>query len=372
LLAPHHKEEATIHDIHPYFASFNPAIPRTFIEWFTGKGDVVLDPFCGSGTTLVEARLEGRPCIGIDVNPLACLISKVKTTPIPEAQLERTKDLLNGIIEDLHAIHGQSTLVGRPVPVISKIPDFLRRDFWFKPSVLRELGVIRAHIDNIKNKDLRDLCSVALSSIIVKVSNQAHESRYQRIDKKVGLYEPFSLFEAKLKAMVGRVREFALLAENSFTRIACQDLRYCTVEDEIADLIVTSPPYLNAWDYNLYQKFRLHWLGFDHLSLRRAEIGAHLKHSYIDDPVGEYSNDLDLCLRQMFRMLRKEGICCIVIGESTIKGRHVDVGMLLESLASNSGFKTERKYKQAILGPHFSQSRSVTSKTETILVLKKC
>jgi DNA modification methylase len=73
------------HKFHSYPARFIPQIPFTFIKLFTKENDVVLDPMCGCGTTLVESFLNGRNSIGNDFNPLAVLISKVKTTLIPES-----------------------------------------------------------------------------------------------------------------------------------------------------------------------------------------------------------------------------------------------------------------------------------------------
>ena len=75
--------------IHPYFASFHPSIPGTMIELFTKKDDVVLDPFCGSGTTLLQSGISSRNSIGYDANPIACLISKVRTTKIHERKLQK-------------------------------------------------------------------------------------------------------------------------------------------------------------------------------------------------------------------------------------------------------------------------------------------
>src|SRR5690348_9856531 len=78
---------STTNTIHPYPAKFIPQIPRHFIEQFSNPGDTVYDPFLGSGTTAVEANILGRNAIGNDVNELAILISKVKTTPIPNKKL---------------------------------------------------------------------------------------------------------------------------------------------------------------------------------------------------------------------------------------------------------------------------------------------
>ena len=73
------------HGYHPYSAKYIPQIPNRLISAFSKKDDLILDNFVGSGTTLVESKVLGRNAIGVDVNPLACLISKVKTTVIKES-----------------------------------------------------------------------------------------------------------------------------------------------------------------------------------------------------------------------------------------------------------------------------------------------
>jgi len=366
-------KETFTHGFHPWFASFHPQVPRTFIKQFTSQGDTVLDPFCGSGTTLVEAKLAGIESIGIDVNPLACLITKVKTTPINDEKLSSCANLLENISSNLNVLFGQTTLTKDKRALLEpKIPNFRNRDYWFKPHVLTELGTIKAHIDALKDNDLRDFCSVALSSIIVGVSNQQHETKYKRVDKKVGLYATYKKFETKLKQMIDKLKEFNKVASNRGCKVYCEDLRHCTsIENETADLIVTSPPYLNAWDYNLYQKFRFYWLGFDRLKFRSVEIGAHLKHAYIKDSVKIYIEDMRLCLHQMYQMLRRGGHCSIVVGEAVVQGERVDVGKILRDVATDLGFISEKIYTRKIFGPHFSQSRSIGNKIERIIVLRK-
>ena len=82
------------HNFHPYPAKFIPQIPNLTIKWFTKKNETVFDPFCGSGTSLVEAKLLGRKSIGVDIHPLGVFMSKVKTTKIPEDELGKVLNFL--------------------------------------------------------------------------------------------------------------------------------------------------------------------------------------------------------------------------------------------------------------------------------------
>src|SRR6266496_6132800 len=93
--------EYCTHGYHPYSAKYIPQIPNRLISTFSKKNDLVLDNFMGSGTTLVESKILGRNAVGIDINPLACLISKVKTTNIRQPELERITKITISIKEDI-------------------------------------------------------------------------------------------------------------------------------------------------------------------------------------------------------------------------------------------------------------------------------
>ncbi len=96
------------HGYHPYSAKYIPQIPYRLVSKFTKKNELVLDNFMGSGTTLVESKLLGRNAIGIDVNPLACLISKVKTTTIQKSTLVEISKILILLKEDIINLRGNT------------------------------------------------------------------------------------------------------------------------------------------------------------------------------------------------------------------------------------------------------------------------
>jgi len=149
------------HGYHPFHAKFIPQIPRTIIEHLTKEGYIVLDPFCGSGTTLVEAHTLKRNAIGIDIAPLAVLISKVKTTFINPGKLEKAKNELYQMIDIEKAK--------------SVIPDFPDQYIWYNKKTLQELGIIWGQILTFKkkNSDIFDFFQVAFSSILKTVANRS-------------------------------------------------------------------------------------------------------------------------------------------------------------------------------------------------------
>jgi hypothetical protein len=151
------------HGIHAYPARMVPQVVEKLINKYANRdgSDRCIDCFCGSGTVLVESKLQGIPSIGVDANPLAVLISKVKSTPLSRKQLETYAARLHDAID---------ADKGRDV----EIPNIRNLKHWFKPSVQKQLVITKEHIDNIRNKDIRDFFKVCFSVTVRKVSVEYH------------------------------------------------------------------------------------------------------------------------------------------------------------------------------------------------------
>ena len=148
------------HNFHPFPGKFIPQIPNYFIRKLSKKGETIFDPFCGCGTTLVEAKLTGRDSLGVDINPLGVFVSKVKTTKIPDHELEKTPSLLKTIEKRVDMFVskflGNETLLafmeGPHFEDFSyTLPQFPNRDHWFQQHVLHELSIIKTSIINAKS-----------------------------------------------------------------------------------------------------------------------------------------------------------------------------------------------------------------------------
>ncbi len=311
------------HAVHPYPAKFIPQIPRALIEALhPGDDSAVLDPFCGSGTTLVEAAAAGVPTVGIDLHPLACLISKVKVTP-----------LTSSLEEAARAVLTRASAV--------TVPAIPRLDHWFSVPVQQALAALVASIDQEPQTDVRDALRVAFSSIVVRVSRQESDTRYAAIEKNFSRQDVEEHFLRAAKSLGEAVSDTWGGVDRPRARVINKNVLHVTANDivEPVSLVVTSPPYPNAYEYWLYHKYRMYWLGMDPLHVRENEIGAR-PHFFKRNPAT--ADDFRVQMSRVFQLLREVvvegGYVCFQVGNSKIHGRVVDNAELLRRAAAPYGF----------------------------------
>lgn len=356
-----------IHLLHPYFAKFNPNLPKQLIKIFTNPSDTVLDPFCGCGTTLVEASLLGRKSIGIDANPLGCFITKAKITPIKDNLLSKINSLIENIEEDIDSYYGENKLFkNKREKIIYSYPNFHNRDYWFTDNALNELAIIKAHINNVKNKDYKDFLLLIFSRIIVYSSNQQTESRYKRVDKKRNKKDIFFQYKNTLLKAKEIMSDYTMKRKNVTSSVFFKDSRYINfINDSSIDLIITSPPYLNSWDYGLYHRFRFFWLDLNVHDYEEKEIGKHLRTiegRSKNDEVERYRVDMSMCLKGFSRVLKKQKYCCIVNANSIVKKKFIDTNKIIINEARKYNLKLVNLVNRKIFGPHHGMHASLNSK----------
>lgn len=347
------------HKFHPYPARFIPQIPLTFIKLFTKEGETVLDPMCGGGTTLVEAFLNNRNSIGNDFNPLATLISKVKVTLIPDAEFKYFKEELQKMKRylDLDYKMIDKKIESLPNRKISKI---------FNRVVISKLEVIRETLLEIEEKgghdDIYDLVRVALSSTIWSLVENGGNSDVDY------------LFLKKINSMEKELKKMAKIVKNApKARIITGDARKLEIESNSVDLIVTSPPYVNALDYYRVHMYNMLWLGMDFDLFRKHEIGAHSH--FIHNRfrlLSEYLGDMLRAMIEMNRVLKKDKLCVIVVGNSSLEYELIECHKFFAEMSNFIGFKPIKTYLRNI-----DKTRKYTSADigkiddEYILILQK-
>ena len=181
---PHSGKSKDIYNIHPYPAKFIPEIPRTLINLYPPPKDtLIFDPFCGSGTTLLEAQRMGYESIGVDLNPIACLITSVKTSNLDTKGFEKATEKI---------ISNAQSLTGKV-----ELPTIPNLDHWFKKEIQTEVAKLLLGIRMIQNRNIQDALLLSLSSILVRVSNQDSDTRYAAVEKKLSGKSVYENFRSK-------------------------------------------------------------------------------------------------------------------------------------------------------------------------------
>lgn len=366
------------HGLHPYPAKFIPQIPNALIQELSSVGETVGDIFCGSGTTLLEALQLKRHAVGIDANPLATLITKAKTTPLSALgfeQLAEHRDACERMLGVAESRIGDIFYDGQPFKSKSWRPARDVCEFWFVPHVVEELAEIRYTISRVPEEAAQRLCKAAFAAIIVAVSKQDSDTRYVRREKTIEAGDTVRRYLAQLDAGVAAVREMSDLIEDRFS---CEVLGTDILEaPDIApfDLMVTSPPYPNAYSYHLYHRTRLMWLGYDPERFKKIEIGSHRKYSAKGRNRATpetFRQEFEKIFRWLRQRLRDRRHACFVIGDSTIDGVSIDNASLLSAAGETAGFREVARINRTIAPTRKAfNPRIGRIKSENILILRK-
>lgn len=351
------------HNFHPYPAKYIPQIPGSILDRYTlEKNAVVLDPFAGSGTTLIESIIRGYDAIGIDSNPISALISKVKSTPLNDIE----RSLISIFMDDL------SSEIDKGVFEV-ELPDFKNRDHWFQRNMLMELLLIKNLIQTVENSNARDFLMCALSAVTVKCSNQENDTRWAAKQKNLSDGFAFKEFFKKLTAMLTRINELDILAKGSAKVFNGDSTNMYFLEDKCVDIVITSPPYLNSYDYYLYHKLRMFILGFDHLEAQNLEIGSRNKHSDKNLGAESYFESMKAVAEELYRVLKPTGKSVIVVGDAIVNKKLIDMSEEYIKFFEEVGFKIaeayafdQRKYTTTFI----KKSTNVSKKTH-VLVFEK-
>lgn len=347
-----------LHSLHPYPARFIPQIPRKAILEYTNPKATVLDPFCGCGTTLLEASLLGRESIGIDNNPVACLISQAKVSVYRQADIALLDDFCRNFPET-RTLDVQTAVLD--------IPEYKERDYWFDPEAARDLGYIRWRIKSLP-EPAQVLALAVLSSIVVRASFQDSDTRYARIEKKYVTGSAIKWYKQKLSQSLDGIRAISHVPRAKAVVFMEDSRKLSYVSDKSIDLIVTSPPYLNAYDYHKYHRHRIHWISGDVAFARDQEIGKHdtfTKPQAVPDP---YFNDMEQCFTEWTRVLKTGGKALIVIGDSIVSGVPVPVGDRFVEIMKSQGFTLDTRWIRTIQANRKSFNRQARIQKEHILL----
>jgi hypothetical protein len=285
------------HGLHAFAAKCPPQVARWGIERYSSPGETVLDPMAGSGTALVEARLLGRSAVGLDLDPIARLVSRVKATPLDAARLDPACDRL---VRDV-TLACAAWDAAHPDPAAVAAAPYPREarglERWFQPRVAGHLARVKAAIAaQDVDGGTRVYFWAALSSLIIARTSVANawdlvHSRHHYREHPAPPDVP-GLLRQRLRTMGRMMADFQERcgaspadAAGAGTTTRCDvlaaDARALPLRDASVDLVFTSPPYCNALDYTRAHTFGVAWLGDvlgttvpDYVRLGRHYVGS--------------------------------------------------------------------------------------------------
>lgn len=365
------------HAFDSYPAKMLPHMARFLVEKISRPGQLILDPFCGSGTVLVESVMAGRSALGIDLNPLAVLLARAKTTIYDKVTLESQ-------LSRLLALFKQNS--------VFRSYDFPNASYWFTPATIRKLGVIRAVLDDVRDEFDPPYVQFweAILATIVRPSSRADTrgpkpfisktARQRRVGRH---FDPFKLFEDKARHFSSLEDDLAVaLGRHADCRcdVAEGDCRHLSklLSGRQVDAIVTSPPYLNAQDYYRSSKLELwvlrkasptelrRWsrtlVGSDRIRIEEADLCASL-----DSPTASalrlnlaernrknacvfarYVRDMSTAFHEFKSILSDSAYCAVVSGHNLLSDVVIPTYEVMIELASAQGFRLVEHYVDMI------------------------
>lgn len=334
-------DDALTHGFHTYPARMHPAIAHAVVAAWAGTGQRVLDPFCGSGTVLLEARRVHAIPTGVDLNPVGLRVAEVRLDRRPEPQIERFEATAQRVVEASLARVKARAHSRAPLP-----PTEIQ--YW-APHVLRELGGLWAEIERVGEPADRRALEVVLSAIVVKFSRQRADTSTERVEPRVGKGVPSRFFGRKAAELAERWRALSAELRPEAPRVTLieGDARELPVlvgaqmnEKGPFDLVLTSPPYGGTYDYVEHHARRYAWLGVSGQHLADRELGARRRLARGGRRAEEtWDAQVVAMLRAMAAVVTPEGRIALLVGDGQVGGRRIDARTQLQRLAKEAGLK---------------------------------
>lgn len=348
------------HGYHVYPAMMIPQVARRLIRSYGEGGQLLLDPFCGSGTSLVEARLAGLDAVGIDLNPFAVLLARAKTTDYNLSTLLRQARQLRHFVSDL--VRG-----GVEVPS----PSFYNIDYWFKPEVQRDLALLRHGIERVVEPAERDFFWVAFAAAVREGSNTRRgEYKLHRMpESALHTHKPqvFATFWDRIDRNLRGLQEF-LRERKPHTRAEVHERdgrAGIPLPANSVDIVVTSPPYGDSQTtvaYGQFSRLVLQWLGYEDSiakSVDKRALGGKITRTSTSYPapslekalevisrispkrafqVKQFYDDFADAFSEITRVVKPGAYGCFVVGNRTVKGVQLPTDSILIEIAAHLGW----------------------------------
>ena len=351
------------HCFHTYPAMMIPQVARRIIENYGSHASILFDPYCGTGTSLVEANLLGISAIGTDINPLARLIAKTKTTKIDLQILDLfLHDFSNYLFSINFGVKNSGSII---------IPEVKNIDFWFSKDVQQKLGIILGYIEGINNLDVKNFFKVAFSETVREssyVKNGEFKLVKDKNTKRKDDIDVFGLMISKLSRNKQGLLEFIKECTNKVSSKIYDFNTVNSIPEKLIrpnsiDIVVTSPPYGDSRTtvaYGQYSRFSNEWLGFKGASQvdkmmmggERRKQNPSFNSDILNDVILDiqkqsedrardvisFYEDYQKSINNVSATLKKGGFVCYVVGNRTVKGITIPTDEITVQLFQKNGF----------------------------------
>ena len=390
------------HGFHPYPAMMIPQVAGKLLDIYGVNAKLLFDPYCGTGTSLVEANLRGINAIGTDINPLARVMAKVKTTFIPI-------DLLDHYIFDFKEYLQNYNLDD----VV--IPDFKNIEYWFKENTIFELSVIKSYIDNkINDENVKNFFKVAWSSTIrdVSLTRNSEFKLYRMPPNQIEKFNPYTykIMIDKLLNNKNNLQEYMRIKQgDAKSKIygfnTVESIPKNIIPDECVDIVITSPPYGDSRTtvaYGQFSRLSCQWLNIenatkiDKLCMGGGRIKTKIEFDYepLDNAIEVIYNqdkkraeevisfykDYKLSINNVSKSVKIGGIVAYTVGNRTVKGTTLPTDEITKEFFERNGFTHIKTMIRAIPNKRMPKKNSPsnvsgkvgkTMNYEYIVILKK-
>ena len=352
--------------IHKWFY-FKEGFSRDFVtlmfDWLNVKpGKWVLDPFCGSGTTLLSSKEAGINAVGVDASPLAVFVTQVKAADYNVDELkEAAEDLFSKKFRK-YDIKGLSVLVGRS----------------FSRYSLEDIIFFREEIREIPDLKIRNFFTLALMNTANEVTYAYKDGAVIKIHARKHIPPFRKMFKRIVKKMIRDLKRMEY--KGSEIKVYLGDARRLNfLEDSQFDAVITSPPYLNKIEYTKVYSIEYElFFGTVKVDGLRAYIGLNPKNIKdlfpelnLPEVAKAYFQDMNDALTEIYRVMKKKAKCAIVVAEGVFPDKVVPVDLLLAKLAEEIGFDVEK----IVVANYRVATRDRTVKIgkarESIIIMKK-
>lgn len=371
------------HCFHNYPAMMIPQIARELLNRYGTPNGWGLDPYCGTGTSLVEASIFGMNGVGCDINPLVRLIATAKTTPISLGALERySQDLMDAVFK-----------VGfsGDVPA-APIPDVLNLEYWFSEDVTKRLAFLRDRVNAVGDESVRNFFWVAFSETVRECSytRNSEFKLYRMPAPKLTTFTPdvFGTFQEKVARNQAGLEAYLRKRKDVEIRVSSRN----TANRELPetqppngfDLIVTSPPYGDSQTtvaYGQFSRLSADWIGLedsrkvDRISMGGSNRKSGLEDSPVDSAIGAiravdkkrasqveaFYIDLERSIGSVAPLLAKGSTVCYVVGNRRVKGVTLPTDAFIISAFGKHGFSHKETIVRNIPNKRMPKKNSPTN-----------